>query len=74
MQYLEFNNYFSPYIVFSTKELDKVFPNFNKINLLTWQNKGYIIKLRNGWYKFTGKGHDEYAFFISQIRYIRHLM
>lgn len=30
-----------------------LFPGFNTDNLLNWQKKGYIVKLRNGWYCFN---------------------
>ena len=30
-----------------------MFPGFNQDNLLFWQKKGYIKKLRNTWYCFT---------------------
>ena len=63
MQFLKFKQQFSKYIVFSTKEIEKLHPNFNKINLLTWQNKGYIQKLRNGWYCFTDIQIDETVLF-----------
>ncbi len=63
MQFLEFKQQFSKYIVFSTKEIEKLHPKFNKINLLTWQNKGYIQKLRNGWYCFTDIKTDETVLF-----------
>jgi len=63
MQYLEFRNQFGSYIAFSTHEIEKVFPRFNKINLLSWQKKKYIIKLRNNWYKFTEQTNDEHTLF-----------
>lgn len=38
--------------VFSTDHLRLYFPSFNPDNLLRWQRKGYIVKLRNKWYCF----------------------
>ncbi len=64
MQYLEFQKYFSSYSVFSINEIEKIFPDFNKINLLTWQKKGYITKLRNGFYKLNNTQNTELDLFI----------
>jgi predicted transcriptional regulator of viral defense system len=38
--------------IFSTAHIQLFFPDFNTDNLLNWQKKGYIIKLRNKWYCF----------------------
>lgn len=38
--------------LFSTDHVHLHFPNFNTDNLLYWQKKGYIMKLRNKWYCF----------------------
>jgi predicted transcriptional regulator of viral defense system len=38
--------------IFSTSHIQLFFPDFNTDNLLNWQKKGYIIKLRNKWYCF----------------------
>jgi len=64
MQYLEFKNCFEKYKVFSINEIEKINPNFNKMNLLSWQKKEYIIKLRNNFYKFTENKSDEDLLFL----------
>ncbi len=46
MQFIEFKNYFNPYQVFSIKDIEKEYPKFNKMNLIAWQKKKYIIKIR----------------------------
>lgn len=38
--------------MFSIDSIRLMFPGFNADNLLYWQKKGYILKLRNGWYCF----------------------
>ena len=38
--------------LFSTDHIRLQFPDFNSDNLLNWQKKGYIRKLRNKWYCF----------------------
>ncbi len=39
--------------LFSNEHIRVYFPEFNKDNLLHWQKKGYILKLRNKWYCFS---------------------
>ena len=53
MLFIEFKNKLSPYEVFSTRDIDNYFPNFDSRRLNEWQKKKYIIKLRNGWYCFS---------------------
>lgn len=38
--------------VFSTLDIAKEWPEFNFVNLVNWQDKGYLLKLRNKWYAF----------------------
>lgn len=38
--------------VFSTRDIAKEWPDFNYVNLVNWQEKGYLLKLRNTWYAF----------------------
>jgi predicted transcriptional regulator of viral defense system len=42
-----------PFRVFSVQDVKKQFPSMNLMNLVRWQEKGYILKLRNRWYAFT---------------------
>lgn len=53
MIYLDFKKSLAPYEVFSLSDVNKIWPEFNNMNLLHWQKKGYIVKIRNGWYKFN---------------------
>ena len=52
--WLLFKSTLEPYHVFSTYDVRKAFPGMNLMNLVRWQQKGYIIKIRNGWYCFSG--------------------
>lgn len=52
MNFLEFRNTFLPQKVFSTGDIAKEWADFNFVNLVNWQDKGYILKLRNSWYAF----------------------
>jgi predicted transcriptional regulator of viral defense system len=38
--------------IFSANHIRLLFPDFNSDNLLYWQKKGYIFRLRNKWYCF----------------------
>jgi predicted transcriptional regulator of viral defense system len=51
MKILYFLQTFQRYPVFSTLDIEKHFPHFDRENLLHWQEKGYIQRLRNGWYR-----------------------
>ncbi len=52
MNYFIFQKTFSKQGIFSVKQINLMFSGFNNDNLLYWQKKGYLIKLRNGWYCF----------------------
>ncbi|HRI60856.1 MAG TPA: hypothetical protein PK228_14055, partial [Saprospiraceae bacterium] len=52
MNFYEFRNTFFAQKVFSTKDIAKEWADFNFVNLVNWQDKGYILKLRNTWYAF----------------------
>jgi len=57
--WLLFKSAFEQYHVFSTNDVRKVFPNMKLMNLVRWQQKGYISKIRNGWYCFSGNKSNE---------------
>lgn len=52
MNFQEFRSVFYPQKVFSTRDISKEWADFNFVNLVNWQDKGYLIKLRNTWYAF----------------------
>ncbi len=52
MNFHEFRNIFFSQKVFSVGDIAKERPDFNYVNLVNWQAKGYLIKLRNTWYAF----------------------
>jgi predicted transcriptional regulator of viral defense system len=64
MNFLQFKDRFSQFDVLSVKEIERVMPGFNKMNLVNWQKKNYIIKIRNGYYKFSGRPETEKELFI----------
>ncbi|HRD82715.1 MAG TPA: hypothetical protein PLL53_18270 [Saprospiraceae bacterium] len=40
---------------FSVREVEQLYPGFERENLLNWQKKGHIIRVRNGWYSVKGR-------------------
>lgn len=59
-----FRDAFREYPVISVKEIQKIFPGFDSKNLVRWQKKGYVTKLRNGFYLLKETKMDEAALFI----------
>jgi len=52
LSFLQFKETLFQQGLFSVSHIRLFFPDFNSDNLLYWQKKGYIIRLRNGWYCF----------------------
>jgi len=59
MNYMEFRNQMMVFPSFSIREIEKHFPGFDSRRLVEWQQKGYIRKLRNGYYCFSDKQVSE---------------
>lgn len=59
MNLLEFKTTFQDYPVFSRLEIEKYFPGFDPKNLVRWQEKGYVQKVRNNWYCFSDRQWNE---------------
>jgi predicted transcriptional regulator of viral defense system len=59
MSYLEFRETLLPFQVFSIRDIEKYFPDFDSRRLVEWQHKGYIRKLVNKWYLFIECTIDE---------------
>lgn len=53
MTYLDFRSSMYSFEVFSTRDIEKLFPKFDTRRLVEWQRKGYIQKLINKWYLFA---------------------
>ena len=49
--YLDFQNSMKDFVVFRLSSIRKAFPNFSGKNLVNWQMKGYVNKLKNVCYK-----------------------
>ena len=57
--WIRFLSALGQYRVFSTRDVRKAFPDMNMMNLVRWQNQGYITRIRNGWYYFTDSQSSE---------------
>lgn len=53
MVYQDFRNVFFDQVCITNKLIQAWYPGFDKNNLGRWVNKGYLIRLRNGYYTFT---------------------
>lgn len=70
MNYRQFYDEMNTFPVFSTNEIEKYFPGFDSRRLVEWQEKGYIQKLRNRYYFFTGNSvNEQYLFFSANELY-----
>jgi predicted transcriptional regulator of viral defense system len=57
--WVDFQAKMRPFRVFSVQDVKKQFPSMNLMNLVRWQEKGYILKLRNRWYAFNDTESSE---------------
>ncbi len=55
MGYIHFKQHFEPFRVFSLQDILKWDRAFDTRRLVEWQSKGYLIKVINRWYMFTGE-------------------
>jgi predicted transcriptional regulator of viral defense system len=62
--YERFRQTFENDPVVSVSGVKKAFPDFDTRNLVNWQRKGYLIRLRNGYYAFTSRARSEQDLFI----------
>lgn len=53
MTYTQFYNQWHSLGCFSVNQLYAIVPTFNRSNLYQWQQAGYIVPLRKGWYAFA---------------------
>jgi predicted transcriptional regulator of viral defense system len=63
MQYLELKTQLKDFPVFSIKDIEKVDLSFHKQRLSEWQKKGYVKKIRQGFYIFSDLQIDEKILF-----------
>lgn len=64
MNFLNFKNGLSPYLVFSLSDIFKIYPDFKNLQLNRWQKKGYLKKIIKGFYIFTDQEINEEILFL----------
>jgi len=52
MNFIEFRNRFLSLACFTTNQVYASYPEFNRNNLVHWVRRGYLIRLRQGYYAF----------------------
>lgn len=68
MQYNKLKEQLIDFVIFSLSDIRKIEPNFYRARLNEWQDKGYIKKLRRGYYIFADLPLDEGALFLLANR------
>jgi len=63
MTYSAFRKALSPFPVFSTQDILKIYPDFDSRRLVEWQQKDHIRKIVNKWYLFTESKINEMLLF-----------
>lgn len=70
MQLVEFQNLLGSYPVFSLKDVWKIVPDFNRIQLDRWEKKGYLRKIKRGFYCFATQNLNEnFLFYVANKIY-----
>lgn len=70
MSFLEFQQTFSHLPLISINEIEKKFPGFDRNALTRWQKKGYLQKIKRGYYRLTNrpiKGDADQFFIANRI-------
>lgn len=70
MNLLDFLDRFRKTPAFSVREVEQLYPGFERENLLNWQKKGKIVRIRNGWYSVTGRiTGEEHLYWVANKIY-----
>lgn len=70
MNLLEFLDRFRKTPAFSVREVEQLYPGFERENLLNWQKKGHIVRIRNGWYSVAGRiATEEHLYWVANKIY-----
>lgn len=70
MNLLDFLDRFRQMPAFSVREVEQLYPGFERENLLNWQKKGRIVRIRNGWYSVTGRiSSEEHLYWVANKIY-----
>ncbi|HBC78051.1 MAG TPA: hypothetical protein DEO60_11080 [Bacteroidales bacterium] len=70
MNFIEFRNRFLSLACFTTNQVYASYPEFNRNNLVHWVRKGYLIRLRQGFYAFPEyKESTDFTLYFANIIY-----
>ena len=71
MKFAAFQKQFADLPIVSVVEIEKAFPGFDRNALTRWQEAGFVEKIRNSLYRFSGKplSGDAELFFIANRIY-----
>ena len=64
MQFTEFQHNLAPYAVFSLHDIQKIKPDFHRIQLDRWEKKGYLKKIKQGYYCLSGQQFNQNLLFL----------
>lgn len=68
--WVEFQDKMRPFRIFSVQDVKKQFPSMNPMNLVRWQKKGYLMRLRNRWYAFKdAESHENIEWLAANLIY-----
>ena len=68
--WIDFQAKMGRFRVFSIGDVEKQFPSMNLMNLVRWQSKGYIVRLRNRWYAFNDtESHENIEWLAANLIY-----
>ena len=70
MSFIVFQHAFAEWPVIPVVEIEKVFPGFDRNALTRWQQKGYLQKIRRGYYRLSSlplKGEEDLFFIANRI-------
>lgn len=70
MNFVEFRSRFQSLACFTTNQVYASYPEFDRNNLGHWVRKGYLVRLRQGFYAFPEyKESKEFALYFANIIY-----
>lgn len=70
MNLLDFLGRFRKTPAFSVREVEQLYPGFERENLLNWQKRGQIVRIRNGWYSVAGRiATEEHLYWVANKIY-----
>lgn len=70
MKFLDFKTLLEKFPVFTSADIQKAFPDFDRRRLVEWQQKGYIRKILKGVYYFRDYPvNDSFLYFVSNRIY-----